>query len=67
MRWNNFKEKQPNTFMQIRDAQHLGKIFLGKSIVYLLSALPYDYMYDSNQRFLSLILNPLPVLKSLSC
>lgn len=67
MRWDNFKEKKPDTFMQIHDTQHLGKVSLRKSIVYLLSGFQYDGTYDSKQRFLSLILNPLPMVKSLSC
>lgn len=66
MRWDNFKEKQPNTFMQICDTQRLAKVFLKHSIVYLLSGFQYDCMYDSRQRFLSLIFNPLPMVKSLS-
>lgn len=52
--------------MQICDTQRLGKVFLKHSIVYLLSGFQYDCMYDSRQRFLSLILNPLPMVKSLS-
>lgn len=67
MRWDNFKEKKPNTFMQIHDTQHLGKVFVEKNIVCSLSGFQYDCMYDSNQRFLSLILSPLPMVKSLSC